>query len=37
VARGGAWDSPDPISIADRIPLLPDTARPNLGFRCVEE
>jgi len=37
VARGGAWDSPEPTSITERIPLLPDTARSNLGFRCVEE
>jgi len=35
--RGGAWDSIDPTTIAERIPLLPETALEDLGFRCVVE
>lgn len=37
VARGGAWDSLVPITISERTPLFPGTARADLGFRCVVE
>ena len=37
VARGGAWDSIEPTTVYDRTPLPPETALPNLGFRCVVE
>ena len=36
-ARGGAWDSLVPITISERTPLPPGTARADLGFRCVVE
>ena len=37
VARGGAWDSSEAITVYDRLPLPPETARSDLGFRCVME